>query len=512
MIEHNPEATQRSVEELFLGVFGWYCGSVDLTFDEFLVSLSKRMDVSDRKNLRFEVFVDDEIQRKGEDALVNLANRLPNQGRHTRRWSDAPGRAVDWSQTWLSREMGRCDRFCNLERVLVPDKATRGALAGLASRWESVLESVPAAADRDKRLNSLRKARLALNSNRIPPPVEAGGESSATQSTGAEEELGGVRSRSSTVPSIVVNKATLQYLPSQGSGWSQNASRRLHHVDHEAAIAIDAAIRLWEGNERRGAALAKFVERWLHGDQQSHLRTQNANTLLEWTATLWVARAAAETGWHWVSYLPSERDSGEDTSVDLRKGQWQLRVSKGRPKSPTMDPITGSREDRVTEARRSAGLDPKGQQPDIVITFWISGDPANYVTYLGDAKRNETKDGLGYLSTSVMRAGAYLYAFGEWLHCRPRFTLFMWQGVNREIDRRHEDIPQAEREASPQKRIESEYPDIFCIHPGMVGKAGEKLKDWFEHLFRQAQNRLEGCQTGTTGTAASESAMIVRRD
>lgn len=492
MIEHNPEATQRSVEELFLGVFGWYCGSVDLTFDEFLKSLSERMDVSDRKNLRFEVFVDDEIQRNGEDALVKLANRLPNQGRHTRRWSDAPGRAVDWSQTWLSREMGRCDRFCNLERVLVPDKATRGALAGLASRWESVLECVPAAADRDKRLNSLRKARLALNSNRIPPPVEAGRESSATQSTGADEEIGGVRSRSSTVPSIVVNKATLQYLPSQGSGWSQNASRRLHHVDHEAAIAIDAAIRLWEGNERRGAALAKFVERWLHGDQQSHLRAQNANTLLEWTAALWVARAALTLGWEWDASSSLQTGSGKYSDLNMKKGKWCFRVSKGQPESPGGVPISGDRKDRLTEARVKASLEARGQEPDIVITFWVSGDLVNYVTYLGDAKRNETKDGLGYLSTSVMRAGAYLYAFGEWLHCRPRFTLFMWQGVNRKMDK--------------------EYPDIFCIHPGMVGEAGESLKDWFEHLFSQAQNRLEGCQTGATDTVSSESAMIVSRE
>ena len=100
-----------SVEQLFLSVFRWYCKSVDLTFDEFIVCLSDRMTELERENLRLEIFVDDDAQRKGEDALVELANRLPNQGRHTRRWSDAPGRAVDWSETWLSREMGRCDRF-----------------------------------------------------------------------------------------------------------------------------------------------------------------------------------------------------------------------------------------------------------------------------------------------------------------------------------------------------------------------------------------------------------------
>lgn len=110
MSGRNPESPQRSVEELFLRVFRWYCNSVDLTFDEFLVCLVDRMDVSDRKNLRFNVFVDDDTQRKGEEALLELAYRLPYKGRQIRRWSDAPGRAVDWSQTWLAREMGRCDR------------------------------------------------------------------------------------------------------------------------------------------------------------------------------------------------------------------------------------------------------------------------------------------------------------------------------------------------------------------------------------------------------------------
>ena len=498
-----------SVEQLFLSVFRWYCKSVDLTFDEFIVCLSDRMTELERENLRLEIFVDDDAQRKGEDALVELANRLPNQGRHTRRWSDAPGRAVDWSETWLSREMGRCDRFCNLERILVPDKATRCALEGLADRWESVLHRVPKAADWSTRLEALRKARLALLTNRAPSLIGKVGSSRAAQSTDtdADSERGGIRTSSSTLPNSVMIKDAPQYLPSQGSGWSQNASRRLHHVDHEAATAIDAAVRLWEGNERRGEALAKFVERWLHKDQQSHLRAKNSNTLFEWTAALWVARAAWSLGWEVDTPLKS--GPGKYSDLNMNKGEWRFRISKGEPKSPAPKPVHISGrtngKDRLTEARRLAGLEARGQQPDIVMTFWVSGDPDNYVTYLGDAKRNETSDGLGYLSSSVMRAGAYLYAFGEWLHCRPRFTLFMLQGADKGREKRAEAIDQTEMDRLLQKPCEeSDYPDILCIHPKMIGASGEDLAPWFVHLFKQARERLESFRMGRAGTVSSE--------
>jgi hypothetical protein len=460
MSGRNLESPQRSVEELFLRVFRWYCKSADLTFDEFLVCLADRMDVSDRTNLRFDVFVDDDTQRKGEEALVELARRLPYKGRQIRRWSDAPGRAVDWSQTWLSREMGRCERFCNLERVLVPDKATRCALAGLAYRWESVLDTVTSTEDRQKRLLALQDAR--------------------------------------------------RYLSSEVAVWSQGVSRRLHHVDGARATAIDAAIRLWEGNGRKGAALANFVGDWLRKDHQAHLRANNSNTLLEWTAALWVARAASKLGWKWEAASVLMSGSGKYSDLHMKKGKWRFRVSKGQPRSPGDEPISGAdRVDLVTEARRTAGLNARGQEPDIVMTFWHSEHPDNHVTYLGDAKRNETKDGQGYLTASVMRAGAYLYAFGEWLHCRPRFTLFMWQGITTGREKASEEVVQPELASLIQKcRKESECPDILCIHSGMIGESGENLKDWFDHLCCQAQKRLEGCETATTGMVPRESSII----
>jgi hypothetical protein len=53
-----------------------------------------------------------------------------------------------------------------------------------------------------------------------------------------------------------------------------------------------------------------------------------------------------------------------------------------------------------------------------------------------------------------------------------------------------------------QLQDEEKCPDIVCLHSGMVGDGGESLKDWFEHLFRQAQKRIEGCASGNDCKAA----------
>src|SRR5690606_26080554 len=83
-------------------------------------------------------------------------------------------------------------------------------------------------------------------------------------------------------------------------------------------------------------------------------------------------------------------------------------VSKGPPSG-----ADGLVHDRMAIVRQAAGVSHAPRQPDIRLAFWEASNPRLRVYALGDAKRNASGDGVGYIKDSLDVAVLYLVAYAR---------------------------------------------------------------------------------------------------
>jgi hypothetical protein len=425
------------VTEQFLHIFKWYCAAADLTMDEFIGHLAKRIPEPDQwKKIRFAMQIDDPVQLDAEDALVALVKSIPERSRTIRRWSAEPGRNVDWAQTWLAAKTTRPGEFCSLIQTPTLDLQLLHALAGLAYRWRRILEVVPFATGKERRISQLRD-------------VEA-------------------------------------VLPRRQTPWSLAIARRLKRIDGAAASTIESAMQMWEGAGNRGEALSNQFNKWLKTDRVRDLKALNEDTLFEWTVALAIARTAVKK--EMWSMIPT-RLTGKEAKygdVMLKRGDWRLRIAKGKPLDSVGNVLNAQGEDIVTLAQKQAGLNPTGFQPDVVLSFFKENEPESLVTFLADAKRNGEGDGRGYISASIQKAAVYVYVFQKWLHHQPYCTLFFWQGVQKVISLPAGTAVELKTLASViSSNISEKYlPEILCFDSRMMAESSDILAAWLSQLAK----------------------------
>lgn len=441
-----------SVTESFLAHFVPYCDEADLTMAELLAQFAAHFeeyftDPNKRKLIKFALLIDDETQLNAEIALEEMVKCLPNRFQNARRWTVVPGRDVDWGQTYLANLMARRGEYCSLVRSPVADIQLLQALASIASLWRRILESVPTAENRDKRIAMLRGIEKAL--------------------------------------------------PTGHATWSLAITRRLSHFDRKSTAAIDAAMKLWEGDENRSKGLADKFRKWLK-ENGEEIATDKLNNLFEWTVKLAIVHAATKDSWQ----IKSTKRDGKLGDIILKKENWRLRISKGKPldgKGKSI--IADSGDDRVTELKIRAGEGATGQQPDVVLTFFEEGN-ALAVTFLADAKNNQElsvkKDGKkesSYINPSILKSAGYVYAFEKWLlQEQPRFTLFFWQNVKKLLDA---DIScdqlndqQIVNQIIHSLRQDTSMPDILCFDRRVMHENIDILCAWLARLENLALTEL----------------------
>lgn len=341
-------------------------------------------------------------------AIVVHASRLVS--------TDDVGRTVDWVSTY-SRSAGLTrPPLPMLARVTypVPDRASLGGLVTLAHTWRALLE--------------------------------LGAEPSVYQDDFAQR---GAALRAAVPPQIARGIAPVAFDARHAA-----RLRRLDQVAADQVAAIEAAQGFWNrafSSESDAGSLGAM------GRLLDDADAANIDTMMEATVALSIARAAttAERP-DWPTLFPWTLESVEDPSamypiVRLRSGDLICEVAKGTPTLPDaagarhkikdlLSPWADEALPRTGKARSS------GRQPDVVVTFWFDGRPDKAVFALGDAKRNATGDGEGYIRMSLEVAATYLMSFGYQMGLQlpgagegtiktllqPGVTIFARQGTGRD--------------------------------------------------------------------------------
>lgn len=435
-----------NVTDQLLETLKWFCSAADLTLDDLVGHLRARFQYPEQWEMfRYALRVNEPIQIDAERELVALVKKLPECSRNLRSWSTVPGRNIDWSQTRLAQMTGRRGEFCSLVRIPTPDIQLRQALAGLAFRWLRVLNVVPDSLtlDRENRIRQLEE-------------VEAIG-------------------------------------PGQQSPWSLVIARRLNRIDRKAANAIESAMHLWEGEGNRGKALAVQFGQWLETDHARSIQALNEDSLFEWLVALSITRVAVNhqsAPWKLVPTLATAKDGGYG-DIWLKRGEFKLRIAKGKPRGHDQELRSLIKPDIVTDAQLQAGLEPRGFQPDVVLTFFHENRRKTCITFLADAKRNHENDGRGYISPSIQKAAVYVHAFESHLF-NPKCTLFFWKGVQKVLGIEVGIGPLNQPDVIAGKlNIDNEkIPDILCFDRRMMEESNGILAAWLDLLASRAEEAL----------------------
>jgi hypothetical protein len=103
--------------------------------------------------------------------------------------------------------------------------------------------------------------------------------------------------------------------------------------------------------------------------------------------------------------------------IRLKSGELLCEIAKGTPRELAPDGskrrITDLLIDWANDALATTGRSRStGQQPDVVLTFWLASWPAHIEFVLADAKRSAEGDGEEYLRDALEVAATYLMSFG----------------------------------------------------------------------------------------------------
>lgn len=322
-------------------------------------------------------------QERGEAGLCALLSRsiVVHPSKLVR--SDDIGRTIDWAETYTRARGGLRPPQPFLARVRhpIPDRATLGALVTLGRSW--------------KRLLALAEGDA------------LGGRDYAARRSALGRAL---------APQLLRGVVT-------GAFGSRHAAR-LRRLDAEAAAdvaAIEEALVFW----RRAFGEHDVEALGTVGRALDDADARNIDTLMEATVALSIARAGVEAPRaDWPTLFPWRVDSVDDPkgmypAIVLRSGDLLCEISKGTPpENGRVGQARGKVPDLLSpwadEALPATGrARSSGRQPDVVVSFWFEGAPDRTVFALGDAKRNATGDGEGYIRTSIEVAATYLMSFGH---------------------------------------------------------------------------------------------------
>lgn len=456
-VQAQPRANDDLVH--FLTNFAWFAQAVDLSLDDVVRLLSSRF-LGDFVLFQEEVFLNSNEARAEEKAICELLARTLLRHSRSVVWGREPGRDVDWCRTWLEAPQRGPGMYANVVDSPRPDGQLIGALQTLAGIRAGRLGAVRTISDSGERVARLRRAN----------------------------------SRYTTV----------------GHPWTEVVARRLRHVDPEAARDIETSLALRRSfhDVRLRNLLLDEAKAVRDGSRSSdEWRSNNADTLFEWTTALALCKAAVDTGWKPEKIKQIENSSGPGyPDVTFAFGNDQAarcRISKGRPRGPgDKSQANETQDDELSALIKATGNGATGSQPDIVVTFWRtdglgSGTP-EFSTYIGDAKRNVEGDGRAYLAASISKALVYSSAFSGLLRNTPHCTLFLYQGVKAclGVGLTDEQLREEGRAAVVAKLADVELPKVLCLDLPLIGdvvKAGESaggspvLKAYFERLVADAR-------------------------
>ncbi len=448
---------------LFIEHAGWLARAQGLTRLGLIAWLRQRLTARAADRIREQLPLDHPVQRAAEAAVIGVLRRIIEH-RASRSWlQDTPGRLVDWPRTYLNAKGVAPSEFWVREPVLLPDAVVLGALATIASTWMRLLDD-EVSPDRRRRYEALAAAIEGL-----PPLLR------------------------------------------RASAYTQGVERRLQRADPAAAAKLRVSLDFW--TSFFGDDDARILAQLASNLQRSDLESENVDTLLELTAALSIARAALSapaadlppTGpWRFrAADLLSGRDRSYSDFV-LQSGNLVVRIAKGVPRPPTGKPVAA---DTLNDILKAMGYHARGNQPDIVITFWHQARPSRFLTALGDAKRNASGSGEDYLRESVEVAATYAVSYGFLMGLTihgssgpgfhgslvPAVTLFCRQGARKVVGVDGDDTDAIVRRFRDDA---GELPPFVAFDLERHFSAGDgtwaspALSAWFGRLGRQAWQNL----------------------
>jgi hypothetical protein len=368
---------------------------------------------------------------------------------------DAPGRSVEWGETYMRALTGAPTEFVCRHTETRPDEELTGALLFQARQWRDLLRGS------GRSIHNERADRL----------------DEATEMHSGQHTL---RHYRPLTPALL---------------------HRLRQHGPRSARAAEALTRVFTHQHSRPERVLTIVRDAFSSvsgfwSSDTDARKSAWNNLLEVSILTAITRvAAASPNWTLDSIDTDQTYQAHLTHTDA---PLRLTVQKSPPGA-----------DAFTSIRKRAGMakyrDARDSQPDICLTFTHTGTEAS-VSVLGDAKRNATGDhGGDYLYSSFRTAPYYMSAFADALKLhvdegepvgaiRPTFTLFFRQGI---------EAPHPAREALANGDAENVPPILaFDIehHLGLKASDPENhsswsapiLEDWLDCITRQARDRLCG--------------------
>lgn len=464
---------------LFADLAQWMASKLpDPTWLGFVGWLSQWLSVDSVASLRLLLPLDSPEQVRVEVALCDWLTVPSTHFARVKTVSQTIERGVDWPESWARSGRMPLTEFTHYEQVVTRDRELEATLAALALKWSSLLQRFP------------------------------GGDSYAAR---AERLAVAVRSASRVEMSRAspLHSSHIQALRGHGLK-GRTLARCLQDV---LAFWCQPVLKYSSTTQLRLATLVSHVS----------ATGQNVDDMLELTARIAIARAAVSSepidyaigGEPWVLVKATSRDdnarvAGRDKPVlVLRAGPLFCELSKGRPEVVHQRKTLKAR-DNLLHAGEFNGLNPRGNEPDLVLTFWLESAPDVRIVLLGDAKRNATGDGRGYIAASIEVAAVYAASYGHLAGMQlgpaglsgpvsPFVTLFCRQGAR---------TPTLDREALTERLRATDQPLPFVLsldlerHFGLDGFGvwdGGLLAAWFGRLARQVLPLLRN--GGATGGA-----------
>jgi hypothetical protein len=318
------------------------------------------------RELRQKMMLDDAARIDAEKLLIDFLDTDPTRPRNRRRVESRMHRNTDWGRTHVAHMTGGSHQYVNRKVEHVPDIPLLSALLGIARRWQQELEAFGGYFERVERMEkACRDIRF------MPLPIS----------------------------------------------YDSNMAARLKQCEGGKKLAewIDKVQGLlWQPFDSKtdGPMLVKLFEQGVEqGDPDQHARTAlengetdktNADAMLEMIATLALAKAFCRRGWAAVRHGLAAGWMLKD-GLTLKKEGVTLHIRKGFPGNI-------KETDRTRVLLKSVGHeDARGKQPDIVLCFECDHPKHKPIYLIGDAKRNDERDGKPY------RRAAFFAMLGDFI-------------------------------------------------------------------------------------------------
>jgi hypothetical protein len=310
--------------------------------------------------LREKMMLDDAARIDAEKLLIDFLDTDPTRPRNRWRVESRMHRNTDWGRTHVAHMTGGSHQYVNRKVEHVPDIPLLSALLGIALRWQQELEAFGGYFER---VEQMEKACRAIRFMPLPISYDSNMAARLKQCEGG--------------------KALAEWIDKvQGVLWQP-----FRNSDGDMLKELFA---LGDSNE---------VARTAQDDGETD--KTNADAMLEMIATLSLANAFCRTGWAAVRHGLAAGWMLKD-GLTLKKDGVTLHIRKGFPGNI-------KETDRTRELLKSVDHTASGKQPDIVLCFECDHSNLEPIYLIGDAKRNDDRDGKPY------RRAAFFAMLGDFI-------------------------------------------------------------------------------------------------